>query len=110
MRDRCISQGAALSLFSAKFKPFATKERTIRKLADQSLSIPLSKDRKQRCRQGESRPNYRSIPLRKAQNAETQAIPDPLKDFLGRRRDSTGWQPMPSISSILFFPSTIPRM
>ncbi len=30
-------------LFSAKFKPFAVKERTIRKLADQSLLIPLSK-------------------------------------------------------------------
>ena len=44
MRDRCIAQGAAL-VFSAKFKPFAIKERTIRKLADQSLSIPLSKGR-----------------------------------------------------------------
>ena len=44
MRDCCIAQGAALS-FSAKFKPFAIKERTIRKLADQSLSIPLSRGR-----------------------------------------------------------------
>ena len=43
MRDRCIAQGAALSLFSAKLKHFAIKERTIRKLADQSLSVPLSK-------------------------------------------------------------------
>ena len=43
MRDRCITQGAALSLFSAKIKSFAIKERTIRKLADQDLSIPLSK-------------------------------------------------------------------
>jgi len=43
MRDLCIAQGAALSLSSARFKPFAIRERTIRKLADQSLSIPLSK-------------------------------------------------------------------
>lgn len=43
MRARCIPEGAALSLFSGKFKPFAIKERTIRKLAAQSLSIPLSK-------------------------------------------------------------------
>ncbi len=42
-RDRCIAQGVALSLLSAKFKPLAFKERTIRKLADQSQSIPLSK-------------------------------------------------------------------
>ena len=37
MRDCCIAQGAARSLFSAKFDPFAIKERTIRRLADQSL-------------------------------------------------------------------------
>jgi len=43
MSDRCIAQGAALSLFSARFKAFAIKERAIRKLADQSLLIPLSK-------------------------------------------------------------------
>ena len=40
MRDRCTAEGAALSLLLAKFKPFAIKERNIRKLADQSLSIP----------------------------------------------------------------------
>jgi hypothetical protein len=27
MRDRCLAQGAALALFSAKFKPFAIMER-----------------------------------------------------------------------------------
>jgi hypothetical protein len=43
MRDRCIARAAALSLFSARFKPLAIKERTIRKLAGQSLSIPLSR-------------------------------------------------------------------
>jgi hypothetical protein len=37
MHDRWIAQGAALRLLSAKFKPFAIKERTIRKLANQSL-------------------------------------------------------------------------
>src|ERR1035438_1072116 len=44
MRDHCIAQGAARSLFSAKFNPFTNKERTIWKLADQSLSILLSKE------------------------------------------------------------------
>ncbi len=43
MRDCCIAHGAALSLLSAKFKPLAIKEWTILKLADQTLSIPLSK-------------------------------------------------------------------
>jgi hypothetical protein len=42
MRDRCIGQGAGLSLFSAKFSSSAIKERTIWKLADESLSIQLS--------------------------------------------------------------------
>jgi hypothetical protein len=43
MRDRCIAQGAALSLLLAKLKPLAVQERTIRKQADQCLPIPQSK-------------------------------------------------------------------
>jgi len=37
--------------------------------------------------QGESGPGNRPILLGKTQNAGTQAIPDPLKHFLGRRGD-----------------------
>jgi hypothetical protein len=41
MLYHCIAQGSALSLFSGKFNSHETNEPTIRKLADQSLSIPL---------------------------------------------------------------------
>src|SRR5271166_4510422 len=43
MRDRCVAQAAARGLLSVKLKHFAIKEWTILKLADQTLSIPLSK-------------------------------------------------------------------
>jgi hypothetical protein len=39
MRDRRIAHAAALSLFSAEFKPFAIMEWAIRKLTDQSLNL-----------------------------------------------------------------------
>src|ERR1700677_3151931 len=110
MRDRGIAQGAVLTLFSAKFKPFVIRTD----YQETGRPEPINPAVEGAGNSDADRANrvHTIGPFLSGKPRTRERRPSPIhsRTFSVVTEISTGWQPMPSISSILFFPSTIPRM
>ena len=110
MRDRGIAQSAVLTLFSAKFNPFAIRtdcQETGRPEPINPAVEGAGDSDADRANRGQTIGPFLSGKL-----TTRERRPSPIHSSTSSvvAEISTGWQPMPSIPSILFFPSTIPRM